>query len=143
MRIYFTTDENYSVYPCCDFREDIEPDNDWRVGDLNGDPYNEYGIPLFKFVDSQIVPRDDEEIEADMANIEIPEPSELEQLQADVDFLTMENEFFEEENEQFRADIDFLTMENEYLDEMVERQQADIDFCLMMLEEDELIEEEE
>ena len=143
MKVYFTTDENYSVFPCCDFREDIEPDNDWRIGDLDGNPFNDYGVPLYKFVDGEIIPRDEAEIEADMENIEMPEPTQLEQLQADVDFLSMENEYVEAQNEQFQADIDFLTMENEYFEETVEKQQADIDFCLMMLDEDEIEEEEE
>ena len=39
------------------------------------------------------------------------------------------------ENEVLRADMDFLTMENEYLEQVNEQQQADIDFCLMLLEE--------
>lgn len=34
-----------------------------------------------------------------------------------------------------QADVDFLTMENEILSEENEQQQADIDFCLMLLEE--------
>lgn len=34
-----------------------------------------------------------------------------------------------------QADVDFLTMENDWLTEENEQQQADIDFCLMMLEE--------
>lgn len=39
------------------------------------------------------------------------------------------------ENEVLRADLDFVTMENEYLTEQNEQQQADIDYCLMLLEE--------
>lgn len=46
------------------------------------------------------------------------------------------------ESEVTRADIDFLTMENEYLEaenqelrEAVEADRADIDYCLMLLEE--------
>lgn len=34
-----------------------------------------------------------------------------------------------------QADVDFLTMENEILTEENEQQQADIDFCLMLLED--------
>lgn len=34
-----------------------------------------------------------------------------------------------------QADVDFLTMENDWLTEENEQQQADIDFCLMMLED--------
>ena len=39
------------------------------------------------------------------------------------------------ELERVRADLDFVTMENEYLNEVNEQQQADIDYCLMLLEE--------
>lgn len=39
------------------------------------------------------------------------------------------------EEERLRADLDFVTMENEYLNEVNEQQQADIDYCLMLLEE--------
>lgn len=39
------------------------------------------------------------------------------------------------ETEILRADMDFITMENEYLTEQNEQQQADIDYCLMLLEE--------
>jgi hypothetical protein len=35
-----------------------------------------------------------------------------------------------------RADLDFLSMENEYLEMQNEQQQADIDYCLMLLEEE-------
>lgn len=34
-----------------------------------------------------------------------------------------------------QADVDYLTMENEILTEENEQQQADIDFCLMLLED--------
>lgn len=34
-----------------------------------------------------------------------------------------------------RADVDYLTMENEYLEEQAEQYRADIDYCLMLLEE--------
>lgn len=37
-------------------------------------------------------------------------PTEAERLQADVDFLTMENEYLEGESAQARADIDYLLM---------------------------------
>ena len=39
------------------------------------------------------------------------------------------------QEEILRADMDFITMENEYLTEQNEQQQADIDYCLMLLEE--------
>lgn len=48
-------------------------------------------------------------------------PTESDVLRADVDFLTMENEFLETENAELRAQSE------------VDR--ADIDYCLMLLEE--------
>lgn len=37
--------------------------------------------------------------------------------------------------EKLQADLDYLTMENEYLEEQAEQYRADIDYCLMLLEE--------
>lgn len=48
-------------------------------------------------------------------------PSETDVLRADVDFLTMENEFLETENAELK--------------EQAEVDRADIDYCLMLLEE--------
>lgn len=45
------------------------------------------GIPLYKWDGEQIVPRTEEEIDADRAAIHAPPPSEQEQLRADVDFI--------------------------------------------------------
>ena len=56
--------------------------------------------------------------------------------QADIDFLSMENEFLESDLEQAKADIDFLTMESEYLDGENEQNRADIDYILMMIDEE-------
>ena len=45
------------------------------------------GIPLYKWDGSRVVPRAEEEIEADRAAIPAPPPSAQEQLRADVDFI--------------------------------------------------------
>lgn len=45
------------------------------------------GIPLYKYEDSQVLPRTEEEISADRAAIPEPPPTAQEQLRADVDFL--------------------------------------------------------
>lgn len=45
------------------------------------------GIPLYKYVDGQVVERAEEEIAADRFSIPEPPPSAQEQLRADVDFL--------------------------------------------------------
>ena len=45
------------------------------------------GIPVYKYVDGKIVKRTAEEIDADIALLPPPEPSEMERLRADVDFI--------------------------------------------------------
>ena len=112
MKIYFRADDRNRVIPLCDWTSNIQPDVDWLVGNIGGDAYNEYGIPLWKWSGGNIVPRTAEEIAEDYVP---PEPTEMERMQ---------------------ADIDFLSMENEYLDEVTEQQQADIDYCLMLLDEE-------
>ena len=77
------------VYPCCDYKEDIEPDEDWYVGEIDGKAYDEHNIPLWKQVNGQIVKRTQEEIESDLAELPEPEPTELDFLRSDVDFLLM------------------------------------------------------
>ena len=49
--------------------------------------YDMDGIPLYKWDGEQVVPRTEEEIEADRAAIPAPPPSAQEQLRADVDFI--------------------------------------------------------
>lgn len=56
-------------------------------GEENPALYNMDGIPLYKLVDGQVVPRTEEEIAADRAAIPEPPPSVYEQMRADVDFL--------------------------------------------------------
>lgn len=46
------------------------------------------GIPLYKWGGSQVLPRTEEEIEADRAAIPAPPPTEQERLRADVDSIT-------------------------------------------------------
>ena len=45
------------------------------------------GIPLYKRDGSRVLPRTEEEIEADRAAIPVPPPSAQERLRADVDFI--------------------------------------------------------
>lgn len=56
-------------------------------GEENPPIHDEYGIPLYKWDGSQVIPRTEEEIEAERALIPPPHPSAQEQLRADVDFL--------------------------------------------------------
>lgn len=51
--------------------------------------YDMDGIPLYKWDGSQIIPRTEEEIEAERALIPPPPPSAQEQLRADVDFIAV------------------------------------------------------
>ena len=91
MKIFFKTDEKHRVLPCCDWSADIEPDEDWLIGDLEGDAYNDKGIPLWKYVSNVIIARTQAEIAEDEAELPIEPPSEMEQMQADIDFLPKQN----------------------------------------------------
>lgn len=66
---------------------------------LNGDKYHQQteenpplytmdGIPLYKYVDGEVMARTEEEIAADRAALSPPPPSAQEQLRADVDELS-------------------------------------------------------
>ena len=110
MKIFFTIDELNRVYPVSDWSVDIEPDESWHVGEIEAPAYEEHGVSLWKEVNGQCVRRTAEEVQADVDVIPLPEPTEEEQLMADVDFLTMENEALEEDVEQAKADIDYLLM---------------------------------
>ena len=108
-RIFFITDERHLVYPCCD---DLgqEPEPEWISGEIEAPAYDEHGIPRWKFDVDQCILRTPEEMQRDIERIPIPEPTETDQLRADVDFLTMENEALESDMEQAQADIDYLLM---------------------------------
>lgn len=112
MKMYLQVDERNRIFPCCVWYDDIIPDEDWFIEDISDDfEFAEsHGIPLWKYINNEIVHRTDEEIQADIDAIPVPEPTDIEKLQADIDFLTMENEYFEEQNDQQQADIDYLLM---------------------------------
>lgn len=110
MKIYFVPDEKMRVIPYCDWNIEIIPRENWILGEIEDKAYNEIGIPLYKYENEQCVKRTQEEIQADIDEIPLLEPTETEMLRADVDFLTMENEFLEAELEQAKADIDYLLM---------------------------------
>lgn len=109
MNIFFTVDERQRVFPCCDDNgQEGEPD--WIRGEIEAPAYEEHGVPRWKFEIDRCVLRSQEEIQADIDAIPLPEPTESDQLRADVDFLTMENESLEADVEQAKADIDYLLM---------------------------------
>ena len=110
MKIFYILDEENRVIPVADWSESIVPDADWKVTEIDGDAYGENWIPMYKEEEGEVVARTEDEIQADIDDIPWPEPTEEEQLRADVDFLTMENDFLEEQVEQDRADIDYLLM---------------------------------
>lgn len=89
MRIYFTVDERNRVIPCCDYNPDIVPADNWKEGELSGNAYDENSIPLYKYAGRTIVARTAQEIADDKAHLPVPEPTENEQLRADVDYLLM------------------------------------------------------
>ena len=51
--------------------------------------FEDHGIPQYKWDGTEIIERTEEEIEADIALIPLPEPTDMEQLRADVDYLLM------------------------------------------------------
>lgn len=66
---------------------------------LNGKPTEEnppiftmYGIPMYKYVDGEVVERTEDEIEDDRLAIPPAPPSPMEQLRADVDFIALIND---------------------------------------------------
>ena len=54
---------------------------------FDGGLYTEDGIPRYRWDGTQAIERTEEELEADRAAQPVPEPTEQEQLRADVDFL--------------------------------------------------------
>lgn len=114
INVIFTIGAKNCVYPVAD---DVgqELENGQYRGSIGGNAYEDHGIPRWKYIGGSVVARSQQEIADDIADLPIPEPTEMDQMQ---------------------ADIDYLTMENEYLEEVTEQQQADIDFCLMLLDEE-------
>ena len=91
MKTYYIIDEDNRVFPTCNWAEDIEaPEGEgWKVGEMDGAPYDTHGIPLYKDVDGEITARTAEEIQADVDALPVQPPTEAEQLRADVDYLMM------------------------------------------------------
>lgn len=100
-KVYIQTDEHGCILRCdggyttpTDLAGWIEIDE--GTGDrynlcqgnyFDGGLYTMDGIPRYKWDSSAVVLRSDEELEADRAARPEPEPTEQEQLRADVDFL--------------------------------------------------------
>ena len=100
-RVYIQTDDQGRILRCeggyttpADLTDWIEIDE--GVGDkynlcqshyFEGGLYTMDGIPRYCWDGTQTVERTEEEIEADRAARPAPEPTEQEQLRADVDFL--------------------------------------------------------
>lgn len=65
------------------------------IGEENPSLYTMDGIPLYNWNGEQVIKRSDEEIEADraemIANQPTPEPTEIEKLRADLDYVMLMN----------------------------------------------------
>lgn len=68
-------------------------------GEENPLIYTMDGIPLYKYVDGEILPRAEEDIEAERSARPEPPPRAQEQLRADVDFLLLTNPYLLEVGE--------------------------------------------
>lgn len=110
IKIIYIVDQFNRVIPISDWNEETELRDNWYVGDIELPAYEEHGIPLYKYENGQCIRRTAEEVQADIDTIPLPEPTEMEQLRADMDFLTMENESLQTDVEQAKADIDYLLM---------------------------------
>lgn len=99
MKIYYILDDRNRVIPVSDWFEPYEnpdypddrhmPEPEWLTGEIEGNAYEEHGIPLWMVEEGEIVQRDAEDVQADVDALPVPEPTETEMLRADVDFLLM------------------------------------------------------
>ena len=89
MKIYFETDERQRVLPCCGYSEAIEPRETWLTGEMDGPAYEDHGVPLYEYTAGACRRRSDADIAADIAALPQPEPTEADQLRADVDYCLM------------------------------------------------------
>lgn len=110
IKIIYIVDQFNCVIPISDWNEETELEENWHIGDIESPAYEEHGIPLWKHENDQCIRRTAEEVQVDIDAIPLPEPTEIEQLRADMDFLTMENESLQTDVEQAKADIDYLLM---------------------------------
>lgn len=98
-RVYVQTDEqgritavNSSAFVGADWGTEIDQGYGDKYHHAQGNYfpqpiYTEDGIPRYKLEEGKAVERTEEEIEADRAALPEPEPTEAEQLRADVDFI--------------------------------------------------------
>lgn len=89
MKIYFKVNNKKGIIPCCDWNENITPESDWYVGEIDHPVYEEHSIPLWKYENGECKRRTAEEIQTDIDAIPPIEPTSEEILRADVDYLLM------------------------------------------------------
>lgn len=89
MKIFYETDEQNRIIPICDWDESIIPNDSWQIGDITGNAYNEYAIPLWKSVNGHCVKRTENEIQNDINNLIKTEPTTYEIFRADIDYILM------------------------------------------------------
>lgn len=58
-------------------------------GEENPNIYTLEGIPKYEYVNNQISLRSEEDIQDDLKNLPEPAPTELEQMRADIDFISV------------------------------------------------------
>ena len=109
MKFFYSLDENNNVCAEQWWDEYTIPEKNWKIADIEGAIFTTNLIPLYKEINGEIIHRNENEVYSDVLAT-LPPPTEKEILKANVDFLTMENEAFEEQNEQQQADIDYLLM---------------------------------
>ena len=89
MRIVFTIDDKNKIYPCFDDDGSRELEEGQYRGEIESPAYETHSIPLWKYENGICVRRTQEEIDADIAALPKPEPTEYERLRADIDYIMM------------------------------------------------------
>lgn len=88
MNIIYKIDSDNRVIPCADDNGQEIVQGEYR-GSIDGNAYEEHGIPLYKRYNGACVPRTSAEIQEDIEALPVPETTAMDILRADVDFLLM------------------------------------------------------
>lgn len=89
LKIIFETDDKNRVIPSCDWASGMEPGPNEHVGEIEPPAYEEHAIPLWKWTGTACERRTAEEIQADIDDLPVQDPTPEEILRADVDYLLM------------------------------------------------------
>ena len=89
-KYYYTTEGTEQVVHICqNWSADTEADEDWKVAEIDVPAYESHGVPVLKEAEGEIVSRTAEAIQADIDAIPVPEPTEMDYMRADIDYLLM------------------------------------------------------